>query len=379
MTRTDITQGQLSEGLAAGGRSGPATSGAGNAARILIVDDQQANLDLLGDLLAGWGYTDVVATTDSAETVALCRGHDPNVLLLDLHMPAPDGFEVLAQLAPWTRRGMRLPVLVLTADTTDEAKARALAAGARDFLTKPFSPVETRLRVANLIEANLLQRAQETQNDLLEAQVRERTRALDRARIETLDRLARAGEFRDDNTHEHAQRVGRTAALLAAGIGLAAAAQDEIRLAAPLHDVGKLAIPDAILLKPGRLEPEEFEVVKTHTRVGHELLAGSGASVLDASAEIALSHHERWDGSGYPLGLRAEAIPVAGRLVAVADVFDALTHERPYKDAWPLERAVAEIESQAGTQFCPTVVDAFRRLDHDALMGGFVDAATRAA
>jgi PAS domain S-box-containing protein len=200
----------------------------------------------------------------------------------------------------------------------------------------------------------------------LETMVAERTRELDDARAETLRRLAIAAEYRDDETYQHTERVGAVAARIALGLRLPAGQIRLLRQAAPLHDVGKLAIPDRILLKPGRLTAEEFEVMKTHAALGSRLLSGSNSPVLQMAAVIAVTHHERWDGKGYPNGLSGEAIPLAGRVVAVADVFDALIHIRPYKSAWPLGRAIAEIERGAGGQFDPRVVAAFLTLDHEA-------------
>jgi PAS domain S-box-containing protein len=193
----------------------------------------------------------------------------------------------------------------------------------------------------------------------LETEVAERTKALEAARAETLQRLALAAEYRDDDTSQHTERVGSSAALIAGQLGLEAAEVALLREAAPLHDVGKLAISDSILLKPGRLTPEEFDEMKTHTLRGSRLLSGSSSPVLQMGAIIAASHHERWDGGGYPAGVRGEEIPLVGRIVAVADVFDALTHDRPYKAAWPVEQALAEIEAGAGSQFDPAVVAAF--------------------
>jgi putative two-component system response regulator len=198
--------------------------------------------------------------------------------------------------------------------------------------------------------------------------VAERTRDLDQARLEMLDRLALAGEYRDDETQEHAWRIGHICGLVARGLGLPDAEVELIRRAAPLHDIGKIGITDLILLKRGRLSDEEFEVIKTHTRIGSEILAGSRSPMLRLAQRIALTHHERWDGRGYPSGLAGKAIPLASRIVAVADVFDALTHERPYKDAWPVEKAVAEIGEQAGRQFDPGPAEVFSTLDHPALL-----------
>jgi putative two-component system response regulator len=263
---------------------------------------------------------------------------------------------------------MRVPVLVLTADVTDETKHQALALGARDFLTKPFDPEEVRLRVSNLLEMRQLQLELKAHADELEDRVHRRTVQLDQARLEVVERLALAAEYRDDDTHQHAQRIGHTTALLAAGMGLPRAAIQRIRRAAPLHDIGKIAIPDSILLKPGKLTVEEREIIKSHTLIGARILAGSQSRLLRIASEIALSHHERWDGDGYPNGLAEAAIPLVGRLVAVADVFDALAHRRPYKHPWPVDEAAGEISSQSGRQFDPAIVDVFKTLDHHALV-----------
>jgi PAS domain S-box-containing protein len=203
---------------------------------------------------------------------------------------------------------------------------------------------------------------QREHRDELELQVAERTRDLQGARVEALQRLALAAEYRDDDTQQHAQRVGDLAAMLAARLGVGEELVEHIRLAAPLHDVGKLSVPDAVLLKPGRLSDDERRVMQTHTSNGAAILAGSAFPVLSLGEQIALTHHERWDGAGYPAGLSGEAIPLAGRIVAVADVFDALAHARPYKPAWPIQDAAAEIARTAGTQFDPRVVAAFNEL-----------------
>ncbi|GEM_PF-5224291 len=205
-------------------------------------------------------------------------------------------------------------------------------------------------------------------NELLEQTVRERTMELEAARIETLQRLAFAAEYRDEETHLHTERVGRTAALLGEMLGLEAERVSVLRQAAPLHDIGKLGISDRILLRAGRLNRRQRELMRRHTTIGASILAGSRSVVLRTGEEIALNHHERWDGTGYPRGLRAERIPTSGRIVAVADVFDALTHVRPYKEAWPLEAAVAEILRLSGKHFDPRVVEAFEALDHEALV-----------
>jgi putative two-component system response regulator len=337
-------------------------------ARLLVVDDQPANVMLLERLLQLWEYENIITTQDSSQVLPLVEAEVPDLVLLDLHMPAPDGFEVMRLLEPWTLGPERLPILVLTADATTETKRRALAAGARDFLTKPFDHTEVGLRVGNLLEIRRLHVELQNHNLLLEDRVRARTAEAEQARLETLERLVLAGEFRDDDTNQHAQRLGRTAGILAERLGLPTAEADLIRRSTPLHDIGKIGIPDTILMKPGRLTPDEYEVMKTHAVIGEQILSGGASVVLQESATIALTHHERWDGGGYPSGLQGEAIPLAGRLAALADIFDALTHRRPYKVAWPVDEAVAEMRRLRGAHLDPTVVDAFEGLDHAALL-----------
>ena len=310
-------------------------------------------------MLRKTGYMDLVSTTDPRNAIPLFLEHRPDLILLDLHMPYLDGFGVLEQVAPHIPEGTYLPILVLTADISTEAEQRALTMGAKDFLAKPFDSVEVLLRIKNLLEARFLYLALQQQNEVLEVKVRQRTHELEEAQVEILERLALAAEFRDDATQEHTQRVGEYSARLARRLGLPEAQVELIRRAAPLHDIGKIAVPDSVLLKLGRLTSDEFEVIKSHTQVGARILSGSGHPLLQLAEQIALTHHEHWDGGGYSPTLRGEEIPLVSRIVAVADVFDALTHARPYKKAWPVEEAVAEIERQKGRQFDPRIVDAF--------------------
>jgi putative two-component system response regulator len=338
--------------------------------RIVVLDDEPANIALLAGLLSRWRFSNVVAMTDPTRVVDAFADLAPDLLLLDINMPVLSGFDVMHLLARWIHGSVPVPVLVLTADVTDATKHQALTLGARDFLTKPFDPEEVRLRVSNLLEMRLLQLQLKAHSDELEERVDQRTHQLDLSRQEVVERLALAAEYRDDDTHQHAQRIGHTAALLASGLGLPSATVERVRRAAPLHDIGKIAIPDAILLKPGRLTADEFEIIKTHTLVGARILAGGQSGLLRTAEEIALSHHEWWNGNGYPCGLAGETIPLSGRIVAVADVFDALVHRRPYKHPWPVEEAAAEIVIQSGRQFEPAIVDAFSSLDHPSLVQG---------
>jgi putative two-component system response regulator len=329
-------------------------------ARLLIIDDEPANVEVLRRLLERAGFARIETTTDPREATALYIEYRPDLILLDLHMPHLDGLEVmdaLNQIAEATY----LPILILTGDMAEESRREALSRGAKDFLHKPFTSDEVLLRIGTLLETRFLYLQIQSQNQMLEAKVRERTRELEGAQIEIIERLARAAEFRDDNTGQHTARVGQMAALIAKQVGLPDPQVSLIRRAAPLHDVGKIGIPDAILLKLGKLTSEEFEVVKTHTAIGARILSGSRFPIMRLAEEIAFSHHERWDGEGY-VGMSRDSIPLAGRVVAVADVFDALTQQRPYKDAWPIDAAIGEIDRQRAHQFDPDLVDAFMRV-----------------
>jgi putative two-component system response regulator len=337
-------------------------------ARLLVVDDEPANTALLCALLARWGYADVTATSRSDEVLGLCEQLDPDLIFLDLQMPAPSGLELLRALDERLHAAVPLPVIVLTADVASESKRAALDLGARDFLTKPFDPEEVRLRARNLLEMRLLQLDQQRYAAQLEDGVRERTQHLEQARLEILQRLALAAEYRDDDTGEHTARVAHTSARLAEALGMSSVEVGEIALAAPLHDIGKIALPDSILLKAGALTFDEYKQMQSHVCVGASILAGSSSALLHMAEQIAATHHERWDGTGYLKGLRGDDIPLVGRIVAVADVFDALTHRRPYKEPWPLDRAVAEVLASAGTHFDPDVVAAFASLDHADLL-----------
>lgn len=335
---------------------------AGRTARILIVDDELADVEFLRHVLRGEGYGELIEVTNARAAADRLDELAPDLILLDLVLPDFDGFDFLGRFRDWLPLGGFVPVLVLTGDTSAETRRRALAAGASDFLTKPLSPAEVRLRVRNLVHTRSLHTQLREQNAGLEERVIERTAELEAARQEILDRLARAAEFRDDDTGLHTQRVGRLAARLAQVIGLPDDLVDLLRKAAPLHDIGKIGIPDAILLKEGRLSPEERSLMETHTSIGARILSGSRYPILGMAEEIALTHHERWDGAGYPAGLRGEAIPLTGRIVAVADVFDSLTHVRPYKHAWTVQEAIAEFRAEQGRQFDPTVVEALFRV-----------------
>lgn len=298
-------------------------------------------------------------TTDPTTVSTLCDEDAPDLILLDLMMPNMDGYETMTRIREGAGQRVFLPILVLTADLTDEARTRALANGATDFLTKPFSVVEAMLRIKNLLVTRKLSVDQQLASNVLEWKVSQRTVELESARNGLLDALGRAAEFRDDDTGQHTRRVGVIAQLMAERFGLEAATADLIGRTAPLHDIGKIGIPDPILLKPGRLTSDEYEVVKRHSTLGVQIVGDDPHALFLMARTIIRSHHERFDGGGYPDGLVGEAIPLPARLVAVADVWDALTHVRPYKEAWPDDRALTEIRDNSGTQFDPQMVDLF--------------------
>ena len=327
-------------------------------ARVLVVDDQPPNTLLLRKLLEAEGYRQVVTINDPTEVLPLQRQSPFDVILLDIRMPKLDGFGVMRLLQEDAGEDY-VPIIVLTAQTDEDTRLRALAEGAKDFVTKPFNRTEVLNRIRNMLEVRLLHRRVREQNELLEQRVRERTLELQETRLEIVRRLGKAAEFRDNETGFHIIRMSKFAELIARAMGMNDGIADLILHASPMHDIGKLGIPDGILLKPGRLDPHEWEVMKTHTEIGGEILDGHHSKLLQMAARIARAHHERWDGGGYPRGLREKEIPLEARIVAVADVFDALTSRRPYKKAWTVEASVEEIRSLTGRHFDPAVVKAF--------------------
>jgi putative two-component system response regulator len=331
--------------------------------KVLIVDDNAANLDLIEQLLHGDGYVSVLSTREPEGVADICTAWQPDLVLLDLHMPGLDGFGVMAQIRALMEGPENLPVVVLTADATPEARHQALAMGARDFVTKPIDGRELLLRTRNVLHTRELQLQLQLHNASLEESVRQRTLDLETARLESLTLLAAVGEFHDDDTYRHTQRVGSLAASLGRALGRTETECADIRAAAPLHDLGKVGVPREILRKPGPLDEAEREVMMRHAAIGAQILAPSTSPVLRLASVIARSHHERWNGTGYPDGLGGTEIPMAARITAVADVFDALTHDRPYKAAWEIAVAVELIAEESGGQFDPDVASAFAALD----------------
>lgn len=325
---------------------------------ILIIDDEPANLRLLVKMLGTQNCGRLALLQDPRETLATYAAERPDLILLDIRMPYLDGYEVMAQLHALDDP-LLPPIIVLTAQHDRETLLKALAAGARDFIGKPFDRAELLMRVRNLLDAQLAHRMMHDQKNLLEDMVRERTRELHDTRLQIIRRLGRAAEFRDNETGLHIIRMSKISALLARYAGWSEADVELMLNASPMHDIGKIGIPDAILLKPGPLTPEEVVIMQTHAAIGTDLLDGDPAPLLRLAREIALTHHEKWDGTGYPHRLIGMAIPESGRIVAVADVFDALTSTRPYKQAWPVVDAVQFVRNQSGSHFDPAVTDIF--------------------
>lgn len=348
--------------------------------KVMIVDDEGINIEIVKAYLEEEGFENFVTTTQSSHALEMIRKHNPDVVLLDIKMPEVSGLEILDAMRGDEKLSM-VPAVILTASNDPETKLQALRLGASDFLSKPVDPSELMLRIENVLAVKAYQDHLAGYSEKLEKQVKQRTAEVVRSRQEAIHCLARAGEFRDDDTGHHVTRVGRYSALIAMELGFPEPAVELIEQAAQLHDVGKIGIPDAILHKPGKLDPQEFEIIqdhcgigrriinplsheesvrlKAHTSVGLQIIGATSSPVLKLAAVIASSHHEKWDGSGYPRGLAGNAIPIEGRIVAVADVFDALSSERPYKKAFPIQKCLNILVEGRGKHFDPRVLDAF--------------------
>jgi len=356
-----------------GGKTQPFGTPAFPHARILVVDDQPSNLKFAASVLRRAGYTNFETIADPREVVGLVESEGADLIVCDLRMPGLDGYQVMEALDEVIAQDYYLPIVILTADTSAEARQRALALGAKDFLTKPLDPTDMVLRIANLLETRLLHLRLRAHSDRLEDVVVQRTAALSAAlgrveamkedlrlsQEETVKRLSMAAELRDPASGAHIERMSQYCMLLAETIGLDWERSENIRIASQMHDVGKIAIPDSILLKPGPLDHAERLEMQRHAEIGQRILAGSRSELMDTAATIAGTHHERVDGTGYPQGLRGEEIPVEGRIAAIADVFDALTSDRVYRPAVPASEALELMVSGAGRHLDAELLDEF--------------------
>ncbi len=328
--------------------------------RILIVDDHGDDVHLLKQFLHRAGYMDCVSTEHSREVVQFAKGLDPDIIVLDLDAREMNRFDVLEDLQCFASEECFLPVLVITSNAFSDTE-KALASGAADFVAKPVDAAALILRIRNLLRMRFLHCDLAAHRRSLGEKIEEHSREAHETQVEMLARLARASESRDDHTGEHTKRVGALSAALAWRSGWPVDRLEEIHRAASLHDIGKIAIPDRILLKPGSLDADEFATIKTHTAIGAKILSGSRFPTLRLAEEIAYYHHERWNGTGY-YSICGEDIPLSARIVAVADVFDVLTHSRPYKHAWTAEEALALIRCESGKHFDPELVPKFVEL-----------------
>lgn len=329
--------------------------------KILFVDDDPSSLQILSAILRRDGYKNITSLQDSTLVTKLHKQHCYDLIVLDIHMPVMNGFDVMAQLAD-AFPGQFIPILILTADEDIYTRDLALASGARDFIQKPINNREALLRIRNLLEVVHLQKELQQQNALLEEKVEKRTSQLFHSQVKLIECLGRAAEFKDHETGAHVMRISKMAGIVARGLGLHKTAVELLEQACPMHDIGKIGIPDNVLLKPGKLEGSEWETMQTHATLGAHILQGdhNDSELLQVAAEIALTHHERWDGLGYPNGLKGEEIPLFTRITSVCDVFDALTSRRPYKEPWSVDEARAFVVKQSGTAFDPAVVACFQ-------------------
>ena len=335
--------------------------------KIVIVDDNPTNVVLLKRLIENLeGGHQPICFTRSCEGLSWCEQGKPDLLLVDYMMPELDGLTFIQRfrLLPDCRD---IPIVMITADNNREVRYKALEAGANDFLNKPIDKSEFLARVKNMLSLRKSKIQLSNRAEWLATEVRKATAALRKQEREVLIILSKAAEYRDPETGAHISRMSHYSKLIAAQLGLDETEQDIILEASPMHDVGKVGTPDHILLKPGKLDQEEFAIMKQHATQGYEILSQGSSRLLQVAADIAISHHEKFNGKGYPNGLKGEDIPLYGRIVAVADVFDALTSARPYKKAWPVDQAIALLKEESGEHFDPKCVEAFLAVLDEAL------------
>lgn len=319
---------------------------------ILVVDDVPANIDVLSEILRPTYQVKVVTNGAMALKIAMAP-IPPDLILLDIMMPDMDGYEVCRQLKD-NAATRNIPVIFVSAMDEVQDETKGFELGAVDYITKPVSPPLVHARVKTHL-------ALFDQNRLLEKKVMERTAEIKDTRLQIIHCLSTAAEYRDEETGTHIYRMSQYSRIIGLAVGMSGEEADLLLQASPMHDVGKIGIPDRILLKPGKLDAEEWEIMKTHTTIGGKIIGDHPSQLLKLAKQVALTHHEKWDGTGYPQGLVGEKIPLAGRIVMLADVFDALTSERPYKKAWTEEDAIQEIKNCSGTHFDPVLVGVFMK------------------
>ncbi|MGL1891386.1 MAG: response regulator [Spirochaetaceae bacterium] len=343
------------------------------AEKILIVDDDRRNLMVLEALLIPMGY-EILLASDGIEAVETAGKESPDLILMDIMMPRLNGYEATKQLKGANETSM-IPIVMVTALKEVEDRVRALEVGADDFLSKPIDKTELRARVKSLLKVKayndyMLDQQKELEEavDLRTKQLKEALEQVKEASLESIYRLTRASEYKDENTAAHIMRVSHYAKEVAIKMGLSENEADLLLYASPMHDVGKIGIPDRVLLKPGKLDPDEWVIMKQHPIIGKKILENSKRDYIKLAEEIAISHHEKWDGSGYPYGLKGSDIPLSGRIIAVVDVFDALSSDRPYrKQPFPLDKIYIMLKEGRGKHFDPDVLDAFFAIEDQIL------------
>ena len=330
----------------------------------MVVDDQIQNIELLEAFLTPQGY-DIIRAQSGKEALAILSGNDIDLILLDVMMPGMDGFEVTRRVRE-NPSFQLLPIILVTALREIEDHVKGIEAGCDDFISKPVDKPELIARVRALLKVKAYHDLVQDYQNKMELEIKIRTQELQQsltrtkaASLEIIQRLSIASEYKDEETGNHISRMSRYAAAVARRMGLDETMTEMVLSTAPMHDLGKIGIPDRILLKPAKLSPLEWEIMKRHTLIGAEILKGSEIELIRTGEMIARTHHEKWDGSGYPAGLRGEEIPLYGRITAIADVFDAMTSVRPYKEAFSVEKALDLIRDERGSHFDPAVVDAF--------------------
>ncbi|GLP97259.1 HD-GYP domain-containing protein [Paraferrimonas sedimenticola] len=321
-----------------------------NKPTILIVDDAPDNIHILMNLLKD-DYKVKAATSGAKALTLLNSGDNPDLILLDVIMPEMDGYQVCQEIKA-NPKTSDIPIIFVTANNQVEDEEAGFSLGAVDYLTKPVSPSIVRARVRTHL-------ALHQQHQTLESMVLERTKELESTRLDIVRKLARAGEYKDNTTGMHIERIAWFARIVARKMNLSEKWCELLFHASPMHDIGKIGIPDRILLKPGKLDNEEWQEMKRHTEYGAQIIGDDGTPLLKMAREIALNHHEKWDGSGYPNGISGEEIPLSARIVAIVDVYDALTSQRPYKSSWDQQQTLELIQSESGRHFDPEIVDVF--------------------
>lgn len=333
---------------------------------VVVLDDQSTGRLILAEVIKGINKNiNIAMFSNPLEALEYVRTMPVDLILTDYKMPVMDGIETVKQLRRMFNY-QELPIVMTTVVDDREIRYRAFEAGATDFLIRPVDPIECRARCQNLINLRQQYIINSNHARVLQERVDEVTRELRLREVDTLYRLARAAESRDAVTGAHLKRMAKYSALIARHVGVPAEDVEAIELAAPMHDIGKICIPDAIMQKAGQLTSEEIVVMKTHAQIGYDILAGSPSRFLQTAASIALNHHEKFDGTGYPAGLKGKEIPLEARIVALADVFDALTSARPYKAAWEWGKALEFIVGQKGKHFDPDLVDVFVKYEAEA-------------